>query len=132
MSLFKMALLAAGLVVGLGLSTSVTTHQALAQGAQNTPNNMLSDMGEDEAIYYNAETGRFTKAKMKLTAAHHAKLTGKAKEMTVAQVTANKKSGMVYKKGGKVYLLENAKAGGAAKGAVQTDFQELFDGNHQY
>jgi len=35
MSLFKMALLAAGLVVGLGLSTSVTTHQALAQALKN-------------------------------------------------------------------------------------------------
>ena len=132
MSLFKMALLAAGLVVGLGLSTSVTTHQALAQAAQNNPSNMLSDVGEDEAIYYNAEIGRFTKAKVKLSAAHHAKLTGKSKEMTTAQITANKKSGMVYKKGGKLYLLENTKAAGAAKGAVQNDFQDLFDGNHQY
>jgi len=127
-----MALLAAGLVVGLSLSTSVTTHQALAQSAQNTPGNMLSDVGEDEAIYYNAETGRFTKGKMKLTAAHHAKLTGKSKEMTATQITANKKSGMVYKKGGKLYLLENTKAAGATKGAVQNEFQDVFDGNHQY
>jgi hypothetical protein len=126
-----MALLAAGLVVGLGLSTTVTTHQALAQ-AQNNPGNMLNDVGEDEAIYYNAETGRFTKAKVKLSAAHHSKLTGKSKEMTSAQIMANKKSGMVYKKGGKLYLLENTKAAGAAKGTVQNEFQDLFDGNHQY
>ena len=34
---------------------------------------MLDDVGEDEAVYYNAETGKMTKAKVKITAAHHTK-----------------------------------------------------------
>ena len=40
-------------------------------------------------------------------------------------------SSMIYRKGGKLYLLEN-KASAGGKTVVQENFQEVFDGNHQY
>ena len=118
MSLSKMTVLAAGLALSLstfGISTAVK-----AQGAQNTPGNMLSDVGEDEAVYVSPKTGKVTKAKVKVSAAAHTKAMAKgAKEITGA---------MIYRKGGKLYLLEN-KPTTAGKTMMQEDFQDMFDVN---
>ncbi len=131
MSLSKILLLAAGLALGLAtMSVSVTT-PAVAQGAQNTPANMLDDMGEDEAVYYNAATGKMTKAKMKVTPTHHTKaVAAGAKE--VAKGTKPSKTSLVYRHAGKVYMLENKPGAAAGKTVVQEGFQDMFDGAHQY
>ena len=58
---------------------------------------MLSDVGDDEAVFFSAKTGKMHKAKVKVSAAHHAKAMAKGgHEITGA---------MIYKKGGKVYLV---------------------------
>jgi hypothetical protein len=133
MSLSKAALLAAGLALGLstvGVSTPVFA-QARDGGAQNTPGDMLSDVGEDEAIYYNAATGKMTKAKIKVTAAHHTKaMAAGAKEVTKG--TKPTKSSLLYKHGGKIYMLENKPGAAAGKTMIQDSFQDMFDGAHQY
>jgi len=126
MSLSKTALLAAGLA--LGLTTMTYTTKVYAQ-AQTQPD-MLQDIGEDEAVYYNAATGKMTKAKIKITAAHHTKaMAAGAKE--VAKGTKPTKTSLVYRHGGKIYHLEN-KPGAAGKTMVQENFQDMFDGVHQY
>ena len=121
MSLSKITLLAAGLTVALA-TTSLAT-KTFAQ-AQNNPGNMLSDVGEDEVLYLKAETGKVTKGKAKMTAAH----TTKAMSMGAKELP---KGAMIFRKGGKLYLLEN-KAGAGGKTMIQENFQEVFDGNHQY
>jgi hypothetical protein len=128
MSLSKMALLAAGLA--LGVTTMSYTSTVYAQ-SQNTPGDMLSDIGEDEAVYYNAASGKMTKAKMKVSAAHHTKaMAAGAKE--VAKGTKPTKTSLVYKKGGKIYMLENKPGAAAGKTMLQEGFQDMFDGAHQY
>jgi hypothetical protein len=128
MSLSKTALLAAGLALGLTTMSYTTTVYAQAQ---NTPGDMLSDVGEDEAVYYKAETGRMTKAKVKMTAAHHTKaVAAGAKEITKG--TKPSKTSLVYKHGGKMYMLENKPGTAAGKTMIQENFQDVFDGNHQY
>ena len=130
MSLSKILLLAAGLALGLAtMSVSVTT-PAIAQGAQNTPANMLDDMGEDEAVYYNAVTGKMTKAKIKVSATHHTKAVA-AGATEVQKGHKPTKTSLVYKKGGKIYVLEN-KPAAAGKTVIQDGFQDMFDGAHQY
>jgi hypothetical protein len=137
MSLSKIILLAAGLA--LGLSTAGIATKAFAQvsggtqgsGAQNTPGDMLSDVGEDEAVYYNSNTGKMTKAKVKVSAAMHTKaMAAGAKE--VAKGTKPTKTAMVYKHGGKIYMLENKAGSAAGKTMIQEQFQDMFDGAHQY
>jgi hypothetical protein len=128
MSISKRALLAAGLA--LGVTTMAYTTTVFAQ-TQNTPGDMLSDVGEDEAVYYKAETGKMTKAKAKITAAHHTKaMAAGAKE--VPKGTKPTKSALLYKHGGKIYMLENKPGAAAGKTVVQEGFQDMFDGNHQY
>ena len=122
MSLSKMTLLAAGLSLGfasLGLSTT-----SYAQ-SQNVPGNMLSDVGQDEIIYLRAETGRLSKAKMKMTDASHSK----AMSMGARELP---RGAMIYRKGGKLYLLENKPGKAAGMTMIQEGFQDHFDGNHQY
>jgi hypothetical protein len=133
MSLSKIALLAAGLALGLTTMSVTVTTPALAQGAQNTPANMLDDIGEDEAIYYNAATGKMTKAKVKLTPGkgyHQKALKAGAKE--VAKGTKPSKSALLYKRGGKIYMLENKPGTAAGKTMIQENFQDVFDDGHQY
>lgn len=128
MSLSKIMLLAAGLA--LGLTTTTYTTAVYAQ-AQNTPGDMLADIGEDEAVYYNAATGKMTKAKMKVSATHHTKaMAGGAKE--VAKGTKPTKTSLVYKKGGKIYMLENKPGSAAGKTFLQEGFQDMWDDGHQY
>ncbi|MGZ5865665.1 MAG: hypothetical protein ACXWKC_09795 [Xanthobacteraceae bacterium] len=129
MSLSKRELLAAGLA--LGFSTVGLATYANAQGAQNTPANMMDELGEEDATYYKAETGRFTKAKVKISAAHHAKaMAAGAKEVPTG--TKPTKSALIYKHGGKLYMLENKPGTAAGKTMIQENFQEIFDGSHQY
>ena len=117
MSLSKMTLLAAGLAVGLST-------MAFAQ-PQNRPGDMLSDVGQDEMIYLKAETGKVTKAKAKITDAHHTKaMAAGARELP--------RGAAIYRKGGKLYLLENKPGKTAGKTMIQEEFQEHFDGNHQF
>jgi hypothetical protein len=130
MSLSKRALLASALALGL-TSVGLTT-QVYAQ-AQNTPGDMLSDLGEDEVIYYNAATGKMTKAKVKFTPGkgYHAKaMKAGAKEMPKGAKPT--KSAMIWKRGGKMYMLENKPGTAAGKTMIQEQFQDVFDGNHQY
>ena len=128
MSISKRALLAAGLA--LGVTTMAYTTTVFAQ-SQNTPADMLNDVGEDEAVYYKAETGKMTKAKVKMTAAHHAKaMAAGAKEITKG--TKPTKTALIYKHGGKLYMLENKPGAAAGTTMIQENFQEIFDGNHQY
>jgi hypothetical protein len=127
MSLSKTALLAAALAFALPLAGVAT--KTFAQ-TQNTPGNMLSDVGEDEVVYLKAETGKVTKGKMKMTAAMHTKaMSMGAKEVDPKTV---KTTGMVYKHGGKFYHVANKAGAAAGKTMVQENFQEVFDGNHQY
>ena len=121
MSLSKTALLAASLT--LGLSTMGVVTKSFAQAPQNAPANMLLDVGEDEVMYMNIKTGKMNKGKMKISAAHNTKAMG----MGAREIS----SSMIYRKGGKLYLLEN-KASAGGKTVVQENFQEVFDGNHQY
>ena len=128
MSLSKVTLLAAGLA--LGLTTMSYTSAVYAQ-AQNTPGDMLSDVGEDEAVYYNAVTGKVTKAKVKIDNARHTKaMSAGAKE--VARGTKPTKTSLLYKHGGKIYMLENKPGAAAGKTMIQDSFQDMFDGAHQY
>ena len=95
--------------------------------SQNTPGNMLSDVGEDEIVYMKA--GKITKGKMKMTAAMHTKAMGVgAKEVDVKTTST---TGLYYKHGGKFYHVENKPSAGG-KTIVQDNFQEVFDGAHQY
>lgn len=127
MSLSKITLVAAALALALPAVGTVT--KAYAQ-SQNNPGNMLSDVGEDEIVYLKAETGKVTKAKMKMTAAMHTKAMGMgAKEVDPKTV---KGTGMVYKHGGKFYHVANAPGKAAGKTMIQENFQEVFDGAHQY
>jgi hypothetical protein len=128
MSLSKTALLAAGLAFGLTTMSYTTTVYAQAQ---NTPGDMLSDVGEDEAVYYKSETGKMTKSKVKMTAAMHTKaMSAGAKEMSKGAKPT--KTSMVYKHGGKMYMLENKPGAAAGKTMLQENFQDAFDGNHQW
>jgi hypothetical protein len=129
MSLSKTALLAAGLA--LGLTTMTYTTKVYAQ-AQSQPD-MLQDIGENEAIYYNATTGKMTKAKIKLTPGkgYHAKAI-KAGAKEVAKGTKPTKSALIYKRDGKIYMLENKPGTAAGKTIIQENFQDMFDGTHQY
>ncbi|MGZ3409115.1 MAG: hypothetical protein ACXWKA_02020 [Xanthobacteraceae bacterium] len=127
MSLSKRALLASALALGL---TSVGFMATVQAQTQNTPGDMLNDVGEDEAVYYKAETGKMTKAKVKMTAAHHTKaMAAGAKEITKG--TKPTKTALIYKHGGKLYMLENKPGTAAGKTMIQEQFQDVFDGNHQ-
>jgi hypothetical protein len=117
MSFSKLTVLAAGLA--LAMSTA-----AFAQ-SQNVPGNMLSDVGQDEIIYLKSETGKVTKAKMKMNDASH----GKAMKAGARELPHG---AMIYRKGGKLYLLENKAGKAAGKTMIHEEFQEHFDGNHQY
>ena len=117
MSLSKITLLAAGLA--LGFST-----MSFAQ-SQNQPGNQLGDVGQDEVIYLRAETGRFSKGKTKISDASHTKAMSQgARELP--------RGAMIYRKGGKLYLLENKPGKAAGKTMIAEEFQEHFDGSHQY
>ena len=122
MSLSRMTLLAAGLA--FGVSTVCLSTASYAQ-PQNTPGDMLSDVGQDEMIYLKAETGRVSKARAKMTEGSHAK----AMQMGARELSG---SAMVYRKGGKLYLLENKPGKTAGKTMIHEEFQDHFDGNHQY
>jgi hypothetical protein len=111
MSLSKLTMLAAAAGVALSVST-FTQSVAYAQ-----------DMGDDEAVYVNPRSGKVTKSKKKITAAHHTKAMAKGgREISGA---------MIYRRGGKLYLIENKPASGG-KTLIQEDFQDMWDGNHQY
>jgi hypothetical protein len=104
----------------LGLSTHVK-----AQGAQSSPPDVQSDIGEDEAIYLNSKTGKMTKAKGKMSSAHHTKaMAGGARLLS--------KGAMIFRKDGKLYLLENKAGSAPGKNMIQEGFQDIFDGAHQY
>jgi hypothetical protein len=128
MLLSKRELLASALVLGV---TGAGYTTAVYAQAQNSPGDMLNDVGEDEAVYYKSETGKMTKSKVKMTAAHHTKaMAAGAKE--VPKGTKPTKTSMIYKHGGKMYMLENKPGTAAGKTMIQEQFQDVFDGNHQY
>lgn len=117
MAISKITLLAAGLA--LGLSTMGVATKSYAQ-AQNTPGNMISDVGEDEALLIMGGNGKMMKAKGKMSAASHTKAMGMGgRELPMGA--------MVYRHGGKLYLVENK--AGAKTSMVQETFTDMFDNN---
>lgn len=118
MSLSKITLLAAGLALAFSTTSIVT--KTMAQAPQNAPSNMLTDIGEDEAVYLKAETGKVVKAKRKMAAEHHTKaMAAGAREIP--------RGAMIYRKGGKLYLLENKPGKAAGKTVIEENFQDHFD-----
>ena len=110
-----MALIAASLA--LGLSTVGFSHQASAQAPQNTPLNMLTDVGEDEVIMITPK-GRVAKSKITKGKGHFQRMTKLGgREITGA---------MIVRRGGKLYLLEDKPAAGG-KTMVQSNFQDVFE-----
>ena len=74
-----------------------------------------------------------TKAKIKFTPGkgyHQKALKAGAKE--VPKGTKPTKSALIYKRGGKIYMLENKPGTAAGKTMIQEQFQDVFDGDHQY
>ncbi len=120
MSLTKMALLAAGLA--LSLSTAGISTKTYAQ-AQNTPGNMLTDIGEDEVVMV-SPTGKVVKHKI-------VKGQGKFAKMQKAGLRELRGAAIV-KRGGKLYLLEDKPGKAAGKTMIQEDFQNDFDMKNYY
>ena len=118
MSLSKLTFLAAGLA--LALSTPGIVTKARAQGAQNTPTNMLSDVGEDEVILISPK-GKVMKTK--ITKGKGA--FDKAQKAGMREI----KGAMIVRRNGKIYLLEDKPGKVAGKSMVQEQFQDHFDLN---
>lgn len=117
MAISKITLLAATLA--LGLSTAGVATKSFAQ-TQNTPGNMLSDVGEDEAVLIMGSNGKMMKAKGRMSAASHTKAMGMGgHELPMGA--------MIYRHGGKLYLVENK--AGAKTSMVQESFPDMFDNN---
>ncbi|HWM45942.1 MAG TPA: hypothetical protein VNR11_03395 [Xanthobacteraceae bacterium] len=128
MTFSKAAVLAASVAFPLSassLSTMVHAQSAASAQPQNYPGDMMSDMGEDEAIYLKAETGRITKSKKKVSDATHAKAMQHG-------ARALAQGSMIYRKGGKIYLLENKPGSAPGKTMIQENFQEHWDGAQEY
>jgi hypothetical protein len=120
MSITKMALLAAGLA--LGLTTAGITTKVYAQ-AQNTPGNMLTDLGEDEVIMI-SPSGKMVKHKI---------VKGQGKFAKMQKMGAREiKGGAIVKRGGKIYLLEDKPGKAAGKTMMQEEFQSDFDMKNYY
>jgi hypothetical protein len=118
MSLSKLTFLAAGLA--LALSTPGIATKASAQGAQNSPTNMLSDVGEDDVILISPK-GKVMKTKI-------TKGKGAFKKAQAAGMREIK-GAMIIRRGGKIYLLEDKPGKAAGKSMVQESFQDHFDVN---
>ena len=113
MSLSKITLLAASLA--LGLSTMGIATKTYAQ-AQNNPGNMLSDVGEDEAILISPK-GKIMKTKI---------TKGKGQFAKMQKMGGREISGaMIVRRGGKFYLLEDK----PGAGSIKASFQDAFDMN---
>jgi hypothetical protein len=111
--------LAAGLA--LALSTPAMITKASAQGgAQNTPTNMLSDVGEDDVILISPK-GKVMKTKI-------TKGKGAFKKAQAAGMREIK-GAMIIRRNGKIYLLEDKPGKAAGKSMVQESFQDQFDTN---
>jgi hypothetical protein len=118
MSLSKITLLAAGLA--LALSTTGIVSKANAQAPQNSPTNMLSDVGEDEVILLSPK-GKVMKTKI---------TKGKgAFQKAQAAGMREIKGAMIVRRGGKLYLLEDKPGKAANKSMIQEGFQDHFDTN---
>jgi hypothetical protein len=116
-----MALLAAGLALGLSTTAGMST-RAYAQ-TQNTPGNMLTDIGEDEVIMI-SPSGKVVKHKITKGQGHFAKMQkAGAREI---------KGGAIVKRGGKIYLLEDKPGKASGKTMIQEDFQSDFDMKNYY
>ena len=119
MSRSKMTFLAAGLT--LALSTSGIVTKASAQtGPQNSPTNMLSDVGEDDVILISPK-GKVMKTKI---------VKGKGAFQTAQKAGMRELRGaMIVRRGGKFYILEDKPGKVAGKTMVQETFQDHFDVN---
>ena len=71
------------------------------------------------------KTGKVTKAPKKLTAAHHGKMSG----MSPREIPAG---AMIYRRGGKLYMLENKVVGPGGRTMIHENFQDVFGMDHQY
>jgi hypothetical protein len=118
MSLSKITLLAAGLALAFSTTSIVT--KANAQGAQNTPANMLTDVGEHDVILLGAK-GKVMKTKL---------TPGKGVFKKAQAAGAREISGaMIIRRGGKFYLLEDKPGKAAGKSMIHESFQDHFDMN---
>jgi hypothetical protein len=110
MSMSKRTLLVGATVVAAALSTD-----ALAQA--QTKSKTVTQLGEGDAVWLNAKTGKLDKSNTKITAAkHQAALRGGAKEIP--------KGAVLYKQGGKMYMFD---PGAAADTAAAENFQDSFN-----
>ena len=106
MSISKRAFVAASAAVLTGLSTG-----AMAQAKKSTE---AATLGEGEAVMIGPKGQRLHKSNVKVTAAQHeAAMKKGAKEI---------KPGVIYKQGGKLYMLEDN-----ANEAASQNFQNQFD-----
>ena len=107
MSISKRGLMAASAAVVIGLSTAAI--------AQTKKSSQVTTMGEGEAVMIGPKGQRLHKSNTKITAAQHeAAMKKGAKEI--------KPGAVIYKQGGKLYMLEDNANEKASQG-----FQSNFD-----
>jgi uncharacterized protein YdeI (BOF family) len=110
MSISKRAFVAASAAVLTGLSTG-----AMAQQKGNAKSREATTMGEGEAVMIGPKGQRLHKSNVKVTAAQHeAAMKKGAREV--------KPGAVIYKQGGKLYLLEDN-----ANEKASSHFQSNFD-----
>jgi hypothetical protein len=110
MSISKRAFVAASAAVLTGLSTG-----AMAQQKGNAKSSQAATLGEGEAVMIGPKGQRLHKSNVKVTAAQHeAAMKKGAREVKAGTV--------IYKQGGKLYLLEDN-----ANEKASSHFQSNFD-----
>jgi hypothetical protein len=110
MSISKRAFVAASAAVLTGLSTA-----AMAQQKGNAKSSQAATLGEGEAVMIGPKGQRLHKSNVKVTAAQHeAAMKKGAREVKAGTV--------IYKQGGKLYLLEDN-----ANEKASSHFQSNFD-----
>jgi hypothetical protein len=110
MSISKRALLASSACLVIGLSTG-----AMAQTKGNAKSSEAATIGEGEAVMIGPKGQRLHKSKVKVSAAQHEA----AMKKGVREV---KPGAVLYKQGGKLYLMEDS-----ANEKASTHFQSNFD-----
>jgi hypothetical protein len=112
MSLSKRAVLTTGAALLLGLSTVAMAQTQPAKGKKSAE---VTTMGEGEAVMIGPKGQRLHKSNVKITAAQHeAAMKKGAREI--------KPGAVIYKQGGKLYMIEDSGNEKAAQG-----FQGNFD-----
>jgi hypothetical protein len=108
MSISKRTLVIGAAGFAAGLSTV-----AIAQ----TKSQAVTQLDDGDAVWINPRTGKVVKANTKMSAARHqAVMSGGGKEIP--------RGAVIYRQGGKMYMLDSA---AAANEAASASFQDSFD-----